>query len=193
MSPKEEPNAACDLVVGATIGDQNDNTLYSDLTGKFPIKAFSGNQVVFVAYAYGPNAILARGMRSRSDAEMIKAYTDIYEYLKSKGFKPQFHVSDNECSKTIKRFLKEQDATLQLVEPENHRVNAAERAIQTFKNHFFIAGLATVDKDFPLQLWDELIPQAQDTLNLLRTSRINKQLSAYAVDCTAGNKSNSIQ
>jgi hypothetical protein len=95
MSPKEEPNAACDLFVGATIGDQNDNTLYSDLTRKFPIKAFSGNQVVFVAYAYGPNAILARGMRSRSDTEMIKAYTDIYEYLKSKGFKPFFCGSRN--------------------------------------------------------------------------------------------------
>jgi hypothetical protein len=115
MSPEEEPNTACDLFVGARIGDLNDNTLSSDLTGKFPIKAFSGNQVVFVAYAYGLNAILARGMRSRSDTEMIKAYTDIYEYLKSNGFKPQFHVSDNECSKTIKRFLKEQDTTLQLV------------------------------------------------------------------------------
>jgi hypothetical protein len=67
-----------------------------------------------------------------------------------------------------------------LVEPDNHRVNAAERAIQTFKNHF-IAGLATVDKNFPLQLWDELIPQCQDTLNMLRTSRVNKHLSAYAV------------
>ena len=66
-----------------------------------------------------------------------------------------------------------------MVEPQNHRANAAERAIQTFKNHF-IAGLASVDPDFPIQLWDELIPQAQDTLNLLRTARKNKKLSPYA-------------
>ena len=66
------------------------------------------------------------------------------------------------------------------MEPDNHRVNAAKRAIQTFKNHF-IVGLATVDKAFQLQLWDELLLQAQDTLNLLHTSSVNNKLSTYAV------------
>jgi hypothetical protein len=32
-----------------------------------------------------------------------------------------------------------------------------ERAIQTFKSHF-IAILAGVDENFPLQLWDWLVP-----------------------------------
>jgi hypothetical protein len=59
-----------------------------------------------------------------------------------------------------------------------HRANAAERAIRTFKNHF-IAGLCSTDKLFPLNLWDQLLPQAEITLNLLRTSRINPKLSAY--------------
>ena len=59
-----------------------------------------------------------------------------------------------------------------------HRVNAKERAIQTFKNHF-IAGLCTFHKQFPMQLWDQLLPQAELTLNLLSTSRINPKLSAY--------------
>jgi hypothetical protein len=40
------------------------------------------------------------------------------------------------------------------VEPHNNLVNAAEQAIQTFKNAF-IAALAM---DFPLQLWDKLAP-----------------------------------
>ena len=60
-----------------------------------------------------------------------------------------------------------------------HRVNASERVVQTFKNHF-IAGLSTVDQNFPLQLWDILIPQAQDTLNLFRRCWSNSKLSAYA-------------
>ena len=67
---------------------------------------------------------------------------------------------------------------IQLVEPHDHRVNAAERAIQTFKHHF-IAGLATVDIDFPIQLWDEFLPQAQMTLNMLRTSRQDNTKTAY--------------
>ena len=117
-------------------------------------------------YGYGPNAILVRAIRNRSDAEMIKAYESIYKYLDSKGFKPRLNVTDNECSKTIKEYIEGEGATIQLVEPDNHRANAAERAIQTFKNHF-IAGLSTVDPSFPMQLWDELLPQAQDTLNLL--------------------------
>ena len=67
----------------------------------------------------------------------------------------------------------------QLVPPGLHRRNAAERAIRTFKNHF-IAGLCSVDKHFPLHFWDKLLPQAELTLNLLRGSRINPKLSAYA-------------
>ena len=58
---------------------------------------------------------------------------------------------------------------IHLVPPHNHWVNAAERAIATFKEHF-IVGLATVDKDCPLQLWDEFLPQVEPTLNLLRFS-----------------------
>jgi hypothetical protein len=57
-------------------------------------------------------------------------------------------------------------------------MNAAKRTIQTYKDTF-IAALATADKDFPVQLWDKLAPQVQDTLNLLRASRINPSISVY--------------
>ena len=67
----------------------------------------------------------------------------------------------------------------QLVPPHHHRNNLAERAIQTWKNHFK-AGLATVDPNFPLSEWDRSIDQANITLNLLRVSRSNPRLSAYA-------------
>eukprot|EP00957_Ditylum_brightwellii_P044649 3384943-Ditylum_brightwellii.AAC.1 len=66
---------------------------------------------------------------------------------------------------------------LQLAPPHVHRTNAAERAIQTFKDHF-IAGLCNVHPQFPSQLWDHLLPQACMTLNMLRPSRINPQISA---------------
>ena len=53
-----------------------------------------------------------------------------------------------------------------LIEPHNHRVNATERAIQTFKAHF-ISMLATTNSNFPLQLWDRLMNQVETTLNLM--------------------------
>ncbi len=39
--------------------------------------------------------------------------------------------------------------TIKLVPPDNHRQNLAERAIQTFKNHFK-AILAGVENTFPM-------------------------------------------
>jgi hypothetical protein len=64
-------------------------------------------------------------------------------------------------------------------QPQIHHRNWAERDIQTFKNHF-ISGLCSTHPDFPLNLWDKLLPQATLTLNLLRPSPINPKLSAYA-------------
>jgi hypothetical protein len=66
------------------------------------------------------------------------------------------------------------------VEPHNHRVNVAERAIQMFKDAF-IAALATTDSNFSLQLWDKIIPQVQDMLNMMRASRVDPTRSAYEV------------
>jgi hypothetical protein len=66
----------------------------------------------------------------------------------------------------------------QLVPPNNHRSNKAERAIQTFKSHF-VSGLCTLDDSFPMHTWDKLIPQAEKTLNMLRTSKINPMISAH--------------
>ena len=63
--------------------------------------------------------------------------------------------------------------------PHIHQHNSTERAIQTFKNHF-IAGLASTDPNFPLSNWCRLLPQAELTLNLLRPSRLNPKLFAYA-------------
>jgi hypothetical protein len=67
----------------------------------------------------------------------------------------------------------------QLVPPHCHRRNAAERAIRTFKKHF-VVGLSSVYPTFTLHLWYILLPQAEITLNLLRTSRLHPQLSAAA-------------
>ena len=68
--------------------------------------------------------------------------------------------------------------TYQLVPPDLHRRNAAERAIRTVKAHF-LAILAGVAIDFPRHLWDLLLPQTELTLNLLRQSTSNPEISAW--------------
>ena len=59
-----------------------------------------------------------------------------------------------------------------------HHINAAERFLRTFKN-LFIAALCTVYPLFPLYLWGSLLPQVTMTLNMLRRSQLNPELSAY--------------
>jgi hypothetical protein len=44
-----------------------------------------------------------------------------------------------------------------------------------------VARLSSVDPASPLHLWDRLLPQAEITLNILRTSRLHPQLSAAAL------------
>jgi hypothetical protein len=66
----------------------------------------------------------------------------------------------------------------QLTPPGVHRTNCAERAIKTAKAHI-ISGLCSVDPQFPMHQWDQLLEQAEITLNMLRGSRINQKLSAY--------------
>ena len=95
-------------------------------------------------------------MKNRENESMVATYKEIYEYLTSKKFKPKMNITDNECSKAVQAYIASQDVDWQLVEPNNHRVNAAERAIQTFKNHF-IAGLSTCDAAFPTALWSRLV------------------------------------
>ena len=131
-----------------------------------------------IAYAYEPNAILAEPLKNRTGPLLLTVYQNIYNRLELAGFKPMLHILDNEASAAFKTFLAQQKVDFQLVPPQNHRRNAAERAIQTFKNHF-IAGLASTHREFPMHLWDCLLPQAIITLNLLRPSQWNPSLSAH--------------
>jgi hypothetical protein len=156
-----------------------DGKVYTDLTGRFPTTSSKGNKYVLILYEYDDNAILAAPMNSRADYEDVGAYTVLYKRLTDAGLHPKFQMMDNEASEAVNEFLRKENIQYQLVTPHVHRRNAAERAIRTFKAHF-IAGSSTVDAHFPMHLWCRLIHQATITLNLLRNSHLNKNLSAYA-------------
>jgi hypothetical protein len=132
-----------------------------------------------ICYYYDCNYLEAVPIKTRSASEWFKAYEHIHQEFTSRGFKPKLQTLDNEASAALKSFSTENDVEYQLVPPHFHRRNAAERAIRTFKEHF-VSGLASVDPDFPLHLWDRLLPQADMTFNLLRKSRQHPKLSAAA-------------
>jgi hypothetical protein len=177
LMPTEEICTAHNTFCFAALADLHTGTMYTDLTGAFPVRSFKNMQYVFVAYIYNLNAILVHAAPSKNNAAMIAAFSDIFSTLAAHGYAPTLNVMDNECSKAVEAHIKANKMNVHLVPPHNHHVNAAERAIATFKEHF-IAGLATVDKNCPLQLWDDFLPQIELTLNLLHFSRRNPSRSA---------------
>ena len=152
---------------------------YSDQTGHFRVDSSSGNKYIMVLYDYDSNAILTAALPNKQASSIKNAYTTLYHRLCQRGFKPRLHTLDNEASNILKEFLTDHQVQYQLVPSGMHRRNAAERAIRTFKNHFK-STLATTDRRFPAKLWDQLLRQAEITLNLLRASRLHPQLSAQA-------------
>ena len=156
-------------------------TIFSDQTGQFPTRSRSGNKYIMVMVEIDSNAILVEPMKSRKDAEMIRAYNSLMLRLKRAGIVPKKHVLDNEVSENMKEHIRD-ICQLELVPPGCHRRNAAEVAIRNFKSHF-LSILAGVADDFPPSLWDKLLPQTEITLNLIRQSNAVPTVSAYAHLC----------
>ena len=152
--------------------------IYLDLCRSLPTTSSRGGKYIYVMYVYDCNAILTTEMNNICNKETIRAFTSLTEDSKSQGVNPCFHFMDNEASTALKLTMTTMNIKYQLLPPSNHRANNAERAIQTFKNHF-IAGMCSVDKYFHLQFWDRILQQATISLNLLRQSRTLPHISAY--------------
>jgi hypothetical protein len=79
----------------AVVVDQGQ--LYTDLTGKFPVRSSKGNSCVMVCYIYDCNFIKVVPMKSRSSSEWVKSYESIHQELTVKSFKPKLQTLDNEA------------------------------------------------------------------------------------------------
>ena len=85
----------------------------------------------------------------------------------------------NEVSTDFKRTIVDYwFATYQLVPPNVHQRNIAERAIRTFKAHF-LSVLAGVDPTFPRFMWYKLLLQTEMTINFLQQATLNPSMSAW--------------
>jgi hypothetical protein len=159
------------------IHNAND-TAHSDQTGCFPVTASSGNKYIMVLVEVDGNFIDAEPMKNKTAGSMIKAYLALWKQLTASGTaKPITHLLDKKASEEFKAEIRKK-GTIQLVPPDNHKQNLAERAIKTFKNHLK-AILAGVDDGFPMRLWDKLLSQTILTLNLLCQSNVAPTVAAW--------------
>ena len=159
-SPAPLFNHTEDILVTA-----HDN-LYSDQTGMFPHISSRGNKYQMILYHFNSNSIWVEATKNRSEGEMILARTRALQRMKVCGLAPTRQVLDNEASTAYKQAIRDSGMTYQLVPPDDHRRNLAEKAIQTWKDHFIAALSGTAEK-FPLHLWCQTLPQMERQLNLL--------------------------
>ena len=118
--------------------------IYLDLTGRFPYKSSRGNKYFLIVYDYDSNCILSELLKSRQAAGIKRAWLLIHQKLIQPGAAPHLYILDNEASTDLKYSMKKNKLEYQLVPPDQHRRNAAEKAIRTFKNHF-LAGFSSLD------------------------------------------------
>ena len=152
-------------------------TLHSDMTGRFPVTSRTGAQYMFVSVLDG--YIHVEPMKTRHHQEYIAAYKRTLNFFGRLGRRPSFQRLDNETSAPLEAFAIANNIDIQYCPPHTHRSLKAERAIRTFKNHF-IATLCTAAPDFPLNLWDDMLPQLEICLNHLLPYTPNVTVSAYA-------------
>ncbi len=159
--------------------DTTKKSMFSNQTGKFPITSACGNKYIMAAVELDGNYIDGEPLQSRFAQSLTKAYQAIFQHWNATGvICLNWHILDNKAPEELKQAIRENKCRVELTPADQHRRNAAERAIQTFKGHF-ISVLPGVADNFPINQWDELLPQTSLTLNLLCQLNVAPNISAY--------------
>jgi hypothetical protein len=132
MFPRQELCAMQDVFCFAALANAITGTMYTDITGAFPVHLFKSMQYIFVAYIYDLNAIIICAMPLRTDASMVSAFTEVITILKAGGYQPALNVMDNEVppqSKIISG-LRKSTSNCPPAQPSSQRHRTSHRNIQ---------------------------------------------------------------
>eukprot|EP00804_Cyclotella_cryptica_P020406 CCRYP_012624-RA/>CCRYP_012624-RA protein AED:0.67 eAED:0.42 QI:0/0/0/0.75/0/0/4/0/921 len=175
--PDQAPNNNKTNMVFMTIAEV-DGQLFTDQTGHFSVTSIRCYNYMVIFYVVDANYIKSYPIKSCHRTELIKAYTNVYNFLRTWGYRPQLHKLDNEMSQDVEEFIAENNTKHQYTPPHMHRTNPAERAIRTWKNHF-VAIRAGTPSTYRLSNWCKDLEQTDITLNMMRPCTQNPKLSAH--------------
>ena len=158
------------------IWDQPISKLYTDDCGRFPIRSWSGNEYIMIAYYCDSNTTIQAPFANSENKHGMQAFKFIMKRLADCGHQVDVKILDNEVRAEFKRIIVDDwGATYQLVTPNIHLRNISERAIRTFKAHS-LSVLAGVHPEFLKFMWDNLLAQTELTLNLLCQATLNPHI-----------------
>ena len=123
------------------------------------------NTFVSSTSTYNANFIKGIAIKAWYSSELLKAYNTVYDWCKTRGYKPILHQMDNETSAEVEGFIKEQDTNIQYTAPGKHCA-PEERAVQTYKS-CFKSTTASLPPDFPIAHWCRFLPQIDLCVNIV--------------------------
>ena len=95
-----------------------------------------GNRYIMVMEDSDAGPILAVAIRSRKKEHLLDGFKEMHDTLKKAGINPILHRVDNEFLKELIEEIGSRVLKYQIAPRGNHQTIAAERGIQTLKNHF---------------------------------------------------------
>jgi hypothetical protein len=99
-----------------------------------------------ILYHTDSNSIWVEPTKNRTEGELILAHTQALTRMRACGLTPWHQVLNNEASAAYKQSILDSGLTYQLVPPDDHHHNVADKAIQTWKDHFIAILSITADK-----------------------------------------------
>jgi hypothetical protein len=153
---------------------------HMDLSGRLPVTSHKGYEYILLSFCLYANYIHLELMKNRSASEYVRAYARTHEFFLDHGIRSDHLRLDNEASNDLRAYCAAQSPPIKMefVPPNQHRANMSERQMGIMKNHL-IAGINTTDPEFELEAWDELMPQCEQTLNMMRQSGVSLFMSAW--------------
>ena len=105
-------------------------TIFTDQTGKFPLQSSRRNHHQMVVHDIDSNSTWVEPMKNRTEGDMILSRRRSLSRMKLRSIIPKHQVLDNEISDAYRTEIRDTNVTFQLVPPDDHRRNLAERTIQ---------------------------------------------------------------
>ena len=110
---------------------------------------------------------------------MILARRQALDIMRDQCIVPKHQVPGNGILAGYRKEIRETHMTFQNVPLDDNHRNLADKAIQTWKDHF-IGVMSGTAEAFPAHLWCQKISQAEQQVFLFRKSNINTKVSAYS-------------
>ena len=137
-----------------------------------------GNAYIALFFTFDGNYIKSYPIKLRHCSELLKAYNNVYSFLRVRVYRPQLQKLDKKTYRDMEDFITEQQAKVQYTPSDMHRTNIAERCIRTWKNHF-TSMRSGAPPSFCMANWCRMTDQCNITLNMMRPCTLNPRISAF--------------